>query len=66
LEDDHTMTSTNKADAFARWQLEQGDPEPMRKRLKEQEDTQTVAAYLENCELLDEYEDAFEDEDDAS
>jgi hypothetical protein len=54
------MTSTNKADAFARWQLEQGDPEPMRKRLKEQEKAHAVSAYLENCEMLD----AFEDDDD--
>lgn len=57
------MTNTN--DAFARWQLEHGNPGPMRKRIKEQEKTLAVSSYLINCEALDAFEDE-EDDDDAS
>lgn len=51
------MTNTSQIDALVRWQLKRGDPEPMRKRLKEQEKTHAVATYLANCELLEEFED---------
>ena len=57
-----TNTNENKihqADALARWHLEKGNPEPMRKRLKEQEKTHAVSAYLENCEMLDAFEEEY-------
>jgi hypothetical protein len=53
---------TNQSDAIARWQLEQGDPAPMRKRIAAQEKTAAVSAYLENCELLDQFEEEFDDD----
>jgi hypothetical protein len=46
----------SEVDEYPRFRLTKGDPEPMRKRIAQQESRAVVKEYLENKRLLDEWE----------